>query len=162
VDGVQQNHAAGIGMLAFIVAVAVSVGFYQFVYVPEAAKKPTFSWNIVEPEETTEITIVSGAANEGNGQFYVPDDKRVILGVSNRVVWHNADTVAHTVTSDDGYRDAYSGLFDSRQRPQAEGGPYIMPGTGFAFTFTRIGEYLYHCEPHPYMAGTIEVVEDFS
>ena len=158
----QQNHAAGISIIAFIIAVAVSIGFYQFIYAPEAGRKPTFSKEIVEPVETTEIVIAEGATNENNGLFYVPDDARAILGVSNRVVWYNEDSIAHTVTTDDGYVDAYSGVFDSRQRSEENGGPYVMPGSDFEFLFTRIGEYPYHCEPHPHMVGIIEVVENFS
>jgi plastocyanin len=158
----QQNHAAGISLIAFIVAVGVSVGFYQFIYVPEASQKPVLRREVVEPAEITEITIAEGAANAENGAFYIPADKRAILGVSNRVIWHNADSIAHTVTTDDGYRDTYSGVFDSRERPKEEGGPYVIPGEDFEFLFTKVGEYPYHCEPHPHMAGQIEVVENFS
>lgn len=161
-NGLQQNDVAGITMIAFIIAVAVSAGFYQFIYVPGAGMKPTFSKDVIEPEQITEISIAAGAASENNGLYYVPDDKRAVLGVSNKVVWHNEDSIAHTVTSDNGHRDAYSGLFDSRERSEVDGGPYISPGTDFVFIFTTIEEYRYHCEPHPHMAGTIEVVEDTS
>ena len=161
-DSLQQNHAAGISLLAFIVAVAISIGFYQFIYVPEAGEKPVLRREVVEPDDITEIVIAEGAANAKNGEFYVPADKRAILGVSNRVIWHNVDLIAHTVTTDDGYSDAYSGLFDSKVRPDAEGGPYVMPGKDFEFLFTNVGVYSYHCEPHPHMAGKIEVVENFS
>lgn len=158
----QQNHAAGISLIAFIVAVAISVGFYQFIYVPEASQKPVLRREVVEPNEITEITIAEGAANAENGIFYIPADKRAILGVSNRVIWHNADSIAHTVTTDDDYSDTYSGVFDSRVRSEEEGGPYVMPGKDFEFLFTKVGEYSYHCVPHPHMAGKIEVSENFS
>src|SRR5688572_25871171 len=106
--GLQQNHTAGISLIAFIVAVAISVGFYQFIYVPEASQKPVLRGEVVEPGEVTEITIAEGAADAENGVFYIPADERAILGVSNRVIWHNADSIAHTVTTDDGYSDIYS------------------------------------------------------
>jgi plastocyanin len=32
----------------------------------------------------------------------------------------------------------------------------------FESLITRVGEYSYHCEPHPHMMGKIEVVENFS
>jgi plastocyanin len=160
--GLQQNQAAGISLIAFIVAVALSVGFYQFIYVPEASQKPVLRREVVEPAEITEVVIAEGAVNAENDEFYVPADKRAILGVSNRVIWRNADSIAHTVTTDDGYRDTYSGVFDSRVRLEEEGGPYVMPGKDFEFLFTKVGEYPYHCVPHPHMAGKIEVVENFS
>jgi hypothetical protein len=34
------NHAGGISVIAFVVAVAISMGYYQFVYIPEANAKP--------------------------------------------------------------------------------------------------------------------------
>lgn len=161
-DSLQQSHAASISLIAFVFAVAASIGFYQFIYVSEASRKPVFPREVIEPEELTSITIAQGAANENNGAFYVPDEERVVLGISNKVIWHNADSIAHTVSSDDGYGDAFSGSFDSLVRPEEEGGPYVMPGENFEFLFTKLGEYLYHCVPHPHMAGKIDVVENFS
>lgn len=149
-------------MVAFIIAVALSVGFYQFICVPEAGRIPSFPKSVIEPDKISEVTIAEGTSNKGNGQFYVPTDKQVVLGISNRVVWHNADSIAHTVTSDDGYKDAYSGVFDSRERTTEDGGPYVLPGKNFEFLFTRTGEYSYHCEPHPHMVGKIIVAESFS
>ena len=35
------------------------------------------------------------------------------LGETNKVVWTNQDTTAHTVTTDTGYSDPTSGEFDS-------------------------------------------------
>ena len=35
-----ENQAAGISIIAFIVAVGVSMGYYQFVYLPQANAKP--------------------------------------------------------------------------------------------------------------------------
>ena len=161
-DELQQNHAAGISLITFIITIAASIAFYQFIYFPEAGKKPVFPPDVIQPDETSMITIAEGAANEGNGAFYVPDEKRVVLGISNRVIWHNADSVAHTVSTDDGYRDKYSGRFDSLMRSEEDGGPYVIPGGEFEFVFTKAGEYPYHCEPHPHMGGKIEVVENFS
>jgi plastocyanin len=66
------------------------------------------------------------------------------------------------VTSDDDYKDAYSGVFDSRERPEEEGGPFVMPGKEFEFLFTQAGQYSYHCEPHPWMKGKVEIVENFA
>jgi plastocyanin len=161
-DKLLQNHAAGISLVAFVVAAAASISYYQFTFVPEAGKKPLFQKEVVQPEDTARITIAQGASNENNGEFYVPGETRVVLGISNRVVWHNSDSVAHTVTADDGYVDSYSDLFDSLARPGDGGGPYIMPGDDFEFLFTEAGEFPYHCEPHPHMGGKIVVVEDFS
>jgi hypothetical protein len=42
-ERLNHNATAGISIAAFVVVVAVSLAYYQFVYVPEANTKPTFS-----------------------------------------------------------------------------------------------------------------------
>jgi plastocyanin len=74
-------------------------------------------------------------------------------------VWKNGDTVPHTVTTDTGYVDKINGEFNSLVNTEA---PFVMPGSEFTFTFTQVGDYAYHCEPHPWMQGEIEVIENFA
>ena len=156
------NHAGGIAMIAFIVALAVSMSYYQFFYIPQANAKPILPDEVVNPEEEFLIKISPGSSLESNPEFYVPDDARATIGINSRVVWQNDDTVPHTVTTDNDYRDAYSGLFDSRERPEEEGGAFVMPGETYEFLFTKVGEYPYHCEPHPWMQASVEIIENFA
>ena len=149
-------------MVTFIVALAVSMTYYQFVYIPEANAKPVLPDEVINPAEETKVTISPGSSVESNPQFFVPKDARTTIGISNKVIWENQDTVPHTVTTDTGYVDAYSGTFDSRERPQEEGGAFVMPSSTFEFLFTKVGEYGYHCEPHPWMQGKVEVIENFA
>ena len=149
-------------MIAFVVALAVSMTYYQFVYLPEANAKPILPEEVTNPDEEFIVKIAPGSSLEANPEFYVPDDARTTIGINNKVVWENEDTVPHTVTSDDGYKDAYSGEFDSRVRPEDEGGAFVMPSSTYEFLFTKVGEYAYHCEPHPWMQAKIEVIENFA
>jgi plastocyanin len=66
----------------------------------------------------------------------------VTVSVGQTVTWTNADTVAHTTTSN-------SGIWNS--------GP-VQPGASFSQTFTASGTYAYHCAIHSSMMGTITVV----
>jgi plastocyanin len=59
------------------------------------------------------------------------------------VRWINRDPVGHSVTADE---DGWSS-------------PLIGPGEVFEHTFTRPGEYPYHCVPHPYMQARVTVLE---
>lgn len=156
------NHAGGIAMIAFIVALAVSMSYYQFFYIPQANAKPILPEEVTNPDEEFLIKISQGSSLESNPEFYVPDDARATIGINNRVVWQNDDTVPHTVTTDNDYRDAYSGVFDSRERPEDEGGAFVMPGETYEFLFTKVGEYPYHCEPHPWMQASVEIIENFA
>lgn len=152
------NNTAGIALTSFIVAAIVSMAYYQYVYVPEANRRPFVPKEILDPEESVSVRILENSFVESNPRNYDPKSVRGILGVSNRVVWTNNDTFGHTVTSDEpAYVDQINGKFDSL----AQGG-LVLPGETFEFTFTKPGTYRYHCEPHPWMEGTVEIVENFS
>ena len=69
---------------------------------------------------------------------------KVPLGTA--VTWINMDTVAHSVES--GTLEAPTGLFDS---------VLLYHMQSFSYTFSAPGTFVYHCGPHPYMTGTIQV-----
>ncbi|MEO9294538.1 MAG: plastocyanin/azurin family copper-binding protein [Nitrososphaera sp.] len=155
------NHAGGISFVAFVVAVAVSIGYYQYVYIPEVNAKPHLPEIILNPPQSGEVQIAAGASIQSNGKFFEPKHLRTTIGIDNKIIWTNTDTVPHTVTSDDGYVDKINGPFNSLAH-QDVGGGFVMPGTTYTFTFTKTGTYGYHCEPHPWMQGQIEVIENFA
>jgi plastocyanin len=70
---------------------------------------------------------------------FEPADLRVRAG--DRVTWINCDQDQHTSTAD-------AGQWTS---------PLLAPGDGFTQTFSTTGEFSYHCEPHPFMAGRVIV-----
>ncbi len=142
------SHAYGIGVIALIIGMSVSVVFYTSFYIPESLAKPSVSEHILNPEQDFIIEIVPGAVIDGN-ENYVPNQAKVLLGISNKVIWQNLDDTAHTVTPDHRTSDAYSGDFGSVG--------VIKPGESFEFLFTDAQEILYHCEPHPWMTGKISI-----
>ncbi len=142
------SHAYGIGVIALIIGMSVSFVFYTSFYVPESLLKPSVSEHILNPEIDFIIEIVPGAVIDGN-ENYVPNQAKVLLGISNKVIWQNNDDTAHTVTPDHRTSDAYSGDFGSVG--------VIKPGESFEFLFTDAQEILYHCEPHPWMTGKISI-----
>jgi plastocyanin len=156
------NHAGGISIMAFVVAIAVSMGYYQFMYIPQANAKPILPEIVLNPPDNTKISIAEGASLPTNGKFFVPKDVRGVIGVSNHIVWTNTDTTAHTVTSDTDFVDRVNGPFDSLKQQVSIPGGYLLPGKTFEFTFTAVGDYAYHCVPHPHMQGKVEIVENFS
>ncbi len=142
------SHAYGIGVIALIIGMSVSMVFYTSFYVPESLAKPSVSEHILNPELDFIIEIVPGAVIDGN-ENYVPNKAKVLLGISNKVIWQNLDDTPHTVTPDHRTSDAYSGDFGSVG--------VIKPGESFEFLFTEAQEILYHCEPHPWMTGKISI-----
>jgi plastocyanin/DNA-binding beta-propeller fold protein YncE len=66
----------------------------------------------------------------------------LIVATGATVTWQNDDTVAHTVTSGEGW-------FDSGQ---------MAAGESFAFQFDKPGTFRYHCNHHPDMEGVVIVM----
>jgi predicted lipoprotein with Yx(FWY)xxD motif/plastocyanin len=90
------------------------------------------------PAATAAPAAAATAVTIANFAFDAPS---ITIAVGASVTWTNNDSVAHTVTADDGSFD--SGNLDS--------------GKTFSFTFTKAGTYTYHCAIHPNMTGTIVV-----
>jgi plastocyanin len=148
------NHAAGISIIAFVIAVGVSMGYYQFVYIPQANAKPNLPAEVLHPPQTTKVTIVPGSSQPSQKNNFIPKQIQAALGSSNRIVWTNTDSVPHSVTSDNGYKDKISGSFNSIDHIGL-----VLPQKTFDFTFTAEGDYPYHCEPHPWMTGKVSIVK---
>jgi len=149
-----ENHAGGISIIAFIIAVAVSMGYYQFVYIPQANAKPNLPAEVLHPPQTTKVTISPGSSQPSQTKNFTPKQVQAALGLSSKVVWTNDDSVPHSVTSDNGYKDKISGSFNSIDHIGL-----VLPKKTFDFTFTADGEYPYHCEPHPWMTGKVTIAK---
>ncbi|MGI0061353.1 MAG: cupredoxin domain-containing protein, partial [Nitrosotalea sp.] len=133
------SHAYGIALIAVIVGTAIGISYYQQYYIPEYNAKPIISEKILNPGQTTQISIVAGSVNQDQQQNFVPKKQEVQLGVANLVVWTNQDSAAHYVTPDKSYKDAYSGDFGSAA---------ILPGKQYTFLFTHDVQIPYYCQVH--------------
>ena len=142
------SHAYGIGVIALIIGMGASILFYTSFYLPESLEKPSVDIHILEPTENFLISIAEGAATEGNPS-YVPNNPKITLTIDNRVLWMNDDVTPHTVTADHRHIDSYSGEFGSTG--------VVMPGESYEFIFTEPQELHYHCDPHPWMTGSLIV-----
>lgn len=123
---------------------------------PKTNARPRQPDEILNPEESKTVTIVEGSSLETQQQNFMPKEVRTAIGVDNRVIWQNDDSVAHSVTNDE-YVDQINGKFDSMDTIGL-----VPPGETYEFTFTEVGEYPYYCVPHPWMTGTVVVVENFA
>ena len=111
------------------------------------------------PAETTERTETSEQAEAPPGDEVAPsgdavravevemDDfefvpATVTIEAGGKVIWKNRDSAEHTATLDDGSFDS-GPLAEDKLKSQS---------------FKEPGTYAYHCELHPEMTGTVEVV----
>ncbi|MEE9164147.1 MAG: cupredoxin family copper-binding protein [Thermoplasmata archaeon] len=79
------------------------------------------------------------------GYAYGPSELTVSVGTT--ITWVNMDGVMHTV-SFGGHEDDHAWGPDS--------GPLYHMGA-WSYTFMEPGTYEYHCDPHPWMTGTVIV-----
>ena len=116
---------------------------------PETTGTPTVEATGTGTPATTvtpTATSTTGVCQSGVVQIdiqnfaFVPQTVTICQGATVR--WTNLDTVPHTSTSDTTVWD--SGVLNT--------------GQSFSFTFNTIGSFPYHCEIHPDMHGTINVV----
>ena len=68
------------------------------------------------------------------------------ISTGTTVTWVNMDMVQHTVTS--GTEQAPTNLFDSHELNHMQ---------SFSYTFSAPGTYIYYCDVHPDMIGTVTV-----
>jgi plastocyanin len=86
-----------------------------------------------------DIYMVAGASSPSNPEFFSPATIEVKVGQA--ITWVNRDSTAHTITSD-------AGDFNSGE---------VLSGALWTHAFSAPGTYTYHCDPHPWMKGTIVV-----
>jgi plastocyanin len=97
-------------------------------------------------EETESETAPSGQARKAEKveiiEFtYSPDP--VVVQVGGKVTWKNDDSPSHTATADDGSFE--TGVIET--------------GKAKSETFKEAGTFTYFCKIHPFMHGSVEVVE---
>ncbi len=79
-------------------------------------------------------------------ETFSPAHIQVALGTT--VTWTNQDNVPHNVTISPVVITS-SGNWESG---------LLYPGQSFTYTFTSRGTFLYHCQEHPGMTGTVIVM----
>ena len=115
------------------------------------------SVGLADAQSSYDINIPTGAADTKSPYFWQSEKDgstngivKVIVG--DQVVWKNADTTSHTITSGIP-KNGPDGKFDSGLLPQ---------GQMFPFTFSKEGNYPYYCTLYPWMVGTVIVTEGYS
>jgi hypothetical protein len=108
-------------------------------------------------QNSYDIKIPTGAASPDAPYFWQSEKDGSTTGIveiltGDTVVWKNADTAAHTVTSGNA-EDGPNDIFDSGM---------FGPGKSFPQEFSDTGHYSYYCLLHPWMVGAIIVTDGYS
>jgi len=95
-----------------------------------------------------DINMVVGSSSPGcetNNMCYMPYN--AALDIGGEAMWHNVDTMAHTVSSGTP-AEGLDDVFDSS----------LVPAGGmFSYKFEEAGTYDYFCMVHPWMTGIVTV-----
>jgi plastocyanin len=81
---------------------------------------------------------------------FSPENITVVLGVNSTVTWVSHSISYDTVTGRGGGGEGCGTGFSSCP---------IAPGQSFTYTFTQPGTYEYYCEYHPWMVGSVTVLQ---
>jgi plastocyanin len=145
---------AGGGYGPVIAGMAVGIAFIIIFSFPSSLG---FNQNVsIISRRVSIVTILENAVDQGKN--FKPASIKVVIGLNNTVRWIDEDSLPYAIVSDTDYIDPHSGSFSTEVRSEDQGGPFVMPGQFFEFTFTKAGEYGYHSVPHPQMRGTIIVL----
>lgn len=110
---------------------------------PKASSSTSSSMgNMGKTSNSSSTPTVTSAVTISNFAFS-PASISVKKGTT--VTWTNQDSVAHTVTENDGQAGPASGDIDQ--------------GKSYSFTYNATGTFKYHCSIHPDMLGTVTVTD---
>ena len=104
-----------------------------------------------------DVNIPTGAADQFAPYFWQSEKDGSTSGIveiliGDTIVWKNADTAFHDVTSGS-ETEGPDGIFYSKP---------FAPGKSFTYKFSETGHYPYYCTIHPWMEGTIIVTAGYS
>lgn len=111
-----------------------------------------------EPANAEDLTAQSAVQIDIKDFAFSKPNIKIKKGTT--VTWTNRDTVEHNAMrqhSDSSSAHAAPTL--SEVQPNVFAGPLLKTGESYSFTFNEVGTNPYHCAPHPYMQGSVTVVE---
>jgi plastocyanin len=118
------------------------------------------SSNAKVPENHVAIVIIpEGAVLQSSEHHFEPSIIRV--KVNDTVRWINQDSVPSSVVADDASRNsAFYNFTHNEDNAATFTHNFLLPNKSFEFTFTETGVYGYHSVPHPWMYGTVIVLDN--
>jgi amicyanin len=139
-----KNKFLIVGIMTLAVVAAVGVIISQSM----KPKDEHSAMPMTSTQDTPADTGMQQSANEVIIKNYAFGPSPITVKKGTTVTWTNKDIAKHNVEMDEG---------------QPAGDPVESALFGkdetYSFTFNTVGKFNYHCSPHPYMKGTVEVTE---
>lgn len=108
--------------------------------------------------EVTDLTSQSEVAIDIKDFKYAKDNIKIKKGTT--VTWTNRDAIKHNVMLDHQDGDvAHDAPTEEEVKSDVLAGQMLAKDESYSFTFNEVSTSPYHCSPHPYMKGSVTVVE---
>ncbi len=97
-------------------------------------------------QASTKSETKTETTNQVTYKSFAIVQKSIKVKKGTTVTWTNEDSAKHDVTPD-------------KETDEFKASELFGKGETYSHTFSTVGTYAYHCSPHPYMKGTVEVTE---
>lgn len=150
-------------MILVLAVVGLAVAIWLVWYAFQPRQDQTDNTNTGDNTSQTQGTSGDSTSNNGASTDAASEGLSQAVAIQNSafspatitvkkgttVTWTNQDSMGHNVVADD--------ASNSGGLPTAA--DLLSKGESFSHTFDTAGTFDYHCTPHPFMKGTVEVVE---
>lgn len=155
-----------------VFALVLIAGVFTLSSSPKTDTKPAAS--TAEHDETnsdghhyndnSELGDVSDLTSQSEVSMDVKDFKyeqpNIKIKKGTTVTWTNQDAVQHNVMQEhENDNDAHDAPTKDEEKPDVLASRLLSKGESYSFTFNEVSSSPYHCSPHPYMKGSVTVVE---
>lgn len=168
---------AGLTLYAYLIMPLLGQGRHASANNPEATSSKSQTTGSLQHSAASGTSHQNTASSGGTSSAPVIDltaEPQVAIDIKNyayskqyikirkgtTVTWTNRDTVQHNVMKEhDASGSAHDAPKKSEVRPDVLASQLLSRGESYSFTFNETGVNPYHCSPHPYMKGSVTVVE---
>lgn len=131
-----------------VVGVIVVLGVGAVAFKNSNKPKDTMNMDTKTEQKSQPAKMAAGAetTNQVTYKGFAVVQKAIKVKKGTMVTWTNEDSAKHDVTPD-------------KESADFKASELFGKGETYSMTFNTVGTYAYHCSPHPYMKGVIEVTE---
>jgi amicyanin len=153
----------GIGLAGAVLVLSPSVKEKQNAKTSTAAHDETNS-DGHHSSDNADLGDVVDLTNQAEVSMNIKDFKyeqpNIKIKKGTTVTWTNQDAVQHNVMQEHkNDNDAHDAPTKEEEKPDVLAGRLLSKGESYSFTFNEVSSSPYHCSPHPYMKGSVTVVE---
>lgn len=148
-----------VAISVIIMAIALTIGVLVLSPSPKVNNR-TATNNSTTQDIGAIVDLTSQNEITMNIKDYKYEKPNIKIKKGTTITWTNQDTIQHNVMLEhEGAGKAHDAPTKEQVDPNELAGPLLAKGESYSFTFNELTANPYHCSPHPYMKGSVTVVE---